>query len=286
MNILSIQSAVSFGHVGNSAAVFPLQRLGAEIWPIDTVQFSNHPGYGDHTGAATSPDLIRSLVDGIEARGALTTCNALLTGYIGDPGTGAALLHAAARLRTANPSAIWCCDPVIGDDGPGIYVRPGVAGFFQAEAVPAVDVLTPNQFELGQLAGAPCCSLADVQRAVSSLQGRMPASGPRAVLVTSLSVEDTPADALDMLAATPSQAYRLRTTLLPMVARGAGDVMAALFLFHLLETGQIAAALENAASSVHGLLSHTLEAGRSELLLVGAQDQFVSPDKHFTCAPC
>ncbi len=286
MNILSIQSAVAYGHVGNSSAVFPLQRLGAEVWPIDTVQFSNHPGYGAHAGSVTPPETIRALIDGVEARGVLRGCDALLTGYVGDPGTGACLLHAADRMRRANPRALWCCDPVTGDDGPGVYVRPGIAAFFRDHAAPQADILTPNQFELGQLSGLPCHTLAQAKQAVASLQARMPAGGPRAVLVTSLCTEETPPDALDLLGAGPGGFHRLRTPRLPIAANGAGDAIAALFLFHLLRTGQARLAMEEAASAVHGLLNRTLAAGSRELLLVAAQDQFVKPDVAFFSQPC
>ncbi len=286
MNILSIQSHVAYGHVGNSSAVFPLQRLGAEVWPIDTVHFSNHPGYGGHTGVATSPETIRALVDGIEARGVLGGCDALLSGYIGDPATGGAVLHAAARLRAHNPAALWCCDPVIGDDGPGMYVRAGIDLFFRELAVPLADMLTPNQFELACLTGQNCTTEAGAKAAVAGLQARMRPDGPRIVLVTSLRTEATPADALDLLCAGPDGTHRLRTPLLGIAANGAGDAIAALFLFHVLRCGQAAHAMAQAASAVHGLLSRTLQAGQRELLLVAAQDEFVNPTNVFTATPC
>ncbi len=282
MNILSIQSHVAYGHVGNSSAVFPLQRLGAEVWPIDTVQFSNHPGYGSHTGAATPPQTIRALVDGIEARGVLPNCDALLSGYIGDPGTGGAILHAAARLRAHNPAALWCCDPVIGDDGPGVYVRPGIATFFAAEAVPEADILTPNQFELAVLTGQDCTTHEAALAAIHTLRARMRPAGPRIVLVTSLRTQQTPVGALDLLCAGPDGLARLRTPLLPIAANGAGDAIAALFLFHVLRTGNAAAAMASAASAVHGLLDRTLQAGSRELLIVAAQEEFVNPSRVFT----
>ena len=286
MNILSIQSHVAYGHVGNSSAVFPLQRLGAEVWPIDTVQFSNHPGYGSHTGAATPPMTIRALVDGIEARGVLGSCDALLSGYIGDPGTGGAILHAAGRLRACNPAALWCCDPVIGDDGPGVYVRPGIDAFFAGEAVPGADILTPNQFELACLTGLDCGGHAEAVAAVDALRARMRQAGPRIVLVTSLRTRQTPEGALDLLCAGPDGRHILRTPLLPIAAHGAGDAIAALFLFHVLRTGQPASAMAKAASAVHGLLSRTLEAGSKELLLVAAQDEFINPARLFTPFAC
>ena len=286
MNILSIQSAVAYGHVGNSSAVFPLQRLGAEVWPIDTVQFSNHPGYGTHTGAVTPPDTVRALIDGVEARGALPRCDGLLTGYIGEAAAGGALLHAAGRLRAANPAALWCCDPVIGDDGPGIYVRPGIDAFFRDQAVPRADILTPNRFELAQLTGLPCRSLDEAKQAAAALQARMRAAGPRTILVTSLCTDETPGTAIDLLTAGAHGFHRVRTPRLPIAASGAGDVVAALFLFHMLRTGQAHQAMAAAASAVHGLLSRTLAAGSRELLIVAAQDQFIRPDQHFTSQPC
>ena len=286
LNILSIQSAVAYGHVGNAAAVFPLQRLGAEVWPIATVHFSNHPGYGAHTGEVVAPSKIAALLDGIAARGALARCDALLTGYIGDEGTGAVMRDAADRVRAANPAALWCCDPVMGDQVPGLYVRAGIPAFFRDKAVPAADLLTPNLFELAHLAGLPCKTLTEARTAAGVLQDRMRGSGPRTILVTSVQVEDTPADALDLLVVSPGACHRLRTPLLPMSVNGAGDAMAALFLFHMLKSSDAAGAMAKAAASVHGILRRTLEAGSRELLLVEAQDELVSPTQRFTPEAC
>jgi pyridoxine kinase len=285
MNIISIQSAVAYGHVGNSAAVFPLQRAGAEVWPINTVAFSNHPGYGAMTGAVTPPAAVASLFDGMAALGVLARCDALLSGYIGDPGTGPVILDAAARLRAANPAALWCCDPVIGDFEPGVYVRPGVPEFFRDQAIPAADVLTPNLFELQHLAGLPCTTLEETRAAASSLQARMRAAGPRIVLITSVRLGDTPAGTLDVLAAAGAVLYRVRTPLLPFTGNGAGDTIAALFLFHLLRTGDVPLALSAAASAVHGLIRRTLDAGSRELLLIAAQDEIARPSQMFEAQP-
>ncbi len=286
VNILSIQSWVAFGHVGNASAVFPLQRLGAEVWAINTVQFSNHPGYGSFTGQVFAPDAIRALVDGVAARGALPGCDALLSGYVGDAGTGEVILDAACRVREANPRGIWCCDPVIGDEGPGIYVRPGVAAFFRDRAVPQADLLTPNHFELKYLTGLPCDTLDGARQAVAALQARMPPSGPRIVLVTSLRVRDTPDDAIDCLAGAAGNYVRLRVPKLPLAPNGAGDAMAALFLFHILRGGDLATALERAAAAVHGVLRGTLRAGARELALIACQEEFIHPSQHFASQAC
>ncbi len=286
MNILSIQSWVAYGHVGNAAAVFPLQRLGAEVWAINTVQFSNHTGYGAWTGQVFTGESVATLVDGIAARGVLPGCDAVLSGYMGDAGIGEAILGAVARVREANPRAVYCCDPVIGDVGRSVFVRPGIPEFMRDRALPAADLLTPNQFELEWLAGQACRTLAEAKRAVASLRGRMTPGGPRAVLVTSLRTEETPAEALDLLAMDNGGAWLLRTPLLPIGVNGAGDAIAALFLYHVLRTGTARVALEAAASSVHGLLRRTAEAGLREVLLVQAQDEFVAPSERFRAEPC
>ncbi len=281
MNILSIQSWVAYGHVGNASAVFPLQRLGAEVWAVHSVQFSNHPGHGGFRGAATPPALIRDLVQGIAERGMLGQCDAVLSGYLGDLGTGEAILDAVRQVKAANPRALWCCDPVIGDAG-RVYVRPGIADFFRDRALPLADILTPNRFELEWLSGQEAGTLGAAKSAVAALQAR----GPRCVLLTSLRADDTPAEAIDLLAAEDGACWRLRTPLLPISAHGAGDAIAALFLFHHLRCGAARPALEAAASSVFGLLRRTAEAGAPELLTIAAQEEFVAPSRRFVAEAC
>ncbi len=163
LNILSIQSWVSYGHVGNASAVFPLQRLGAEVWAINTVQFSNHTGYGDWKGAVYSGQSVRDLVDGIAARGAFSRCDAVLSGYVGGADIGDAILHAVASVRRANPNALYCCDPVIGDSDTGVYVRPGIEDFLREHALPAADIATPNRFEIERLTGLDLLNPAQCQ---------------------------------------------------------------------------------------------------------------------------
>ena len=277
MNILSIQSHVAFGHVGNSAAVFPLQRLGHEVWPIHTVQFSNHPGYGAWRGQTFGEQLIDDCVEGIAGCGALEICDGVLSGYIGAAETGAAILRAVARTKKANPAALYCCDPVIGDVGPGVYVRAGVPDFFARLAMEVADIATPNLFEIEWLTGVRVATQAALREALA----RLHAMGPKVVLVTSALVADTPADAIDLYVSSAEGLFRLRTPRLDLVVNGAGDAIAALFFTHFLTTRSPRAALENAASSVFGVLAHTLQAGSRELLLVAAQDEFVAPTRLF-----
>jgi pyridoxine kinase len=277
MNILSIQSHVAYGHVGNAAAVFPMQRLGVEVWPIHTVQFSNHTGYGAWTGRVFDGAAIAELVEGIAERGVLVRCDGVLSGYMGSAEIGSAILSAVARARAANPGALYCCDPVIGDIGRGVFVRPGIPEFMRAEAVPAADIVTPNQFELDFLSGLATGTLAAAKEAVAAVQ-RL---GPRVVLVTSLHTAETPGDAIDLLTGEGGVFWRLRTPRLSLEVNGAGDAIAALFLVHYARSRSAATALGEAAASVYGLLRRTAEAGSREILLVAAQDELVSPTQRF-----
>lgn len=159
MAILSIQSHVAYGHVGNSAAVFPLQRLGNEVWPVHTVHFSNHTGYDTVRGTVFGPDLVRDTVKGIGERGVLPRCDALLSGYLGDATIGHTVVEAARAVKAANPDALYCCDPVMGDHdatgGPGgLYVKPDIPDLMREVVIPAADITTPNQFELELLTGS------------------------------------------------------------------------------------------------------------------------------------
>jgi pyridoxine kinase len=275
--ILSIQSHVVFGHVGNSAAVFPLQRLGREVWPMMTVQFSSHAGYAGWRGRAFDAGLIDECVAGLQAIGVLSGCAGLLTGYLGKAEIGEAALRALATLRAANSQALYACDPVIGDVGRGRYVAEGVGEFFRDRALPLATIATPNAFELEWLTGERANDLPAARAAIAALRRR----GPRVVVAKSLTLDDTPKDALDMLAGDESGFWRLRTSKRPIAVNGAGDLFAALFFHHWLETRATREALSCAASSVHAIVTATEAAGSRELVLVAAQDELVLPSRLF-----
>ncbi len=277
MNILSIQSHVAYGHVGNASAVFPMQRLGVEVWPIHTVQFSNHTGYGAWKGRVFDGGMIDEVMEGIAERGVLPSCTGLLSGYMGSADIGHAILSAVERVRAANPKAVYCCDPVMGDVGRGVFVRPGIPEFMREQAVPAADIVTPNQFELELLTDIEIRTIADAHRAVEALRD----AGPKVVLVTSLVTDETPTDSIDLMAADARGAFRVRTPKLDVSVNGAGDAIAALFFVHYLREESAAAALARAAASIYGLLKRTKEAGSREILTVAAQDEFVTPTHQF-----
>jgi len=278
MNLLSINSHVVYGHVGNSAAVFALQCLGIEVWPIHTVMFSNHPGYGTFRGRVTDAAQIRELADGLAESGGLAGCDGVISGYLGTDANGAEVLAAVARVKAANPAARYCCDPVIGDAG-RVYVLPEVAEFIRARALPAADVVTPNQFELDWLSGGASANA--LVAAIDALH----AAGPAVVLVTSLATAETPADAVDLVVSDAAGRFRLRTPKLPTEIHGAGDAIAALFFAHWLRTGSAAEALWRAASSMFGILRLSAGVGAREMLLVEARDEIIAPGQMFKPEP-
>lgn len=277
MNILSIQSHVAYGHVGNAAAVFPLQRIGVEVWPIHTVQFSNHTGYGSWKGSVFDAGMISEVVTGIEQRGVLGGCDGVLSGYLGSAEIGDAVLDAVKTVKRANPAAKYCCDPVIGDVGRGIFVREDIPEFMRNKAVPAADVITPNQFELDYLSKRASKSLNHARDAVRAVHDL----GPRAILVTSLHTDNTPQNSIDLMASDESGCYTVRTPKLALTVNGAGDAIAAIFFAHYLRGENIGEALSRAASGIFGVLAQTAEAGSREIQFVAAQNEIVSPSRLF-----
>jgi pyridoxine kinase len=275
--ILSIQSHVVYGHVGNSAAVFPLQRLGREVWPLMTVQYSSHVGYAGWRGRAFDAAMIDDCLNGLEAIGVLPRCAGLLTGYLGKAEIGEAALRALDRIRAFNSEAAYACDPVIGDVGPGIYVAAGVGEFFRDRALPLATIATPNAFELEWLTGERATNLQKARRAIAALRAR----GPRVVVATSLQLDDTPSGALDILAGDEAGLWRVRTPNLPISVNGSGDLFAALFFHHWLKTHDTRDALSRAAASVYAVVKATLDSGSRELTLIAAQDEFTNPSQLF-----
>ncbi|MEA2755010.1 MAG: pyridoxine kinase [Aliidongia sp.] len=282
MSILTIQSAVAYGHVGNSAAMFALQRLGFEAWAVNTVQFSNHPGYGAWRGRVAPAEEVAAVIQGIAERGVLPGCRAVLSGYLGDPALGEVVLDAVERVKAANPAALWCCDPVIGDTATGIYVRPGIAEFFRDRALEAADLVTPNVFEAEFLTGRRIESLSSALAACAALRAR----GPRLVLLTSLRRNDPDGERIGLLASSAAGSWLVETPLLPLHPNGAGDAVAALFLGNWLHHGDIARALEMAASAIHAVLKQTLASGEREIQLITAQEALVAPPERFAARRC
>ena len=274
--ILSIQSSVAYGHVGNSAATFPLMRVGIEVLPVITVHFSNHTGYGSWRGPLLAPSDVADVIKGIDERGALAHCDAVLSGYTGDVGICGVVHDAVDLVRQRHPGALYCCDPVIGDEHEGVYVGPGIPELIRDTLVPLADIATPNQFELAQLTGAPTSGADDVLGAADALRSH----GPGTVLVTSVTA-GTPPDRLAMVIVTENGAWRVETPRVMRTFTGTGDLTSAMLLARLLHGDGPDAALGHTAAVLYAVCRITAESGESELQLVAAQDQLLSPRDTF-----
>lgn len=277
MKILSIQSAVAYGHVGNSAAVFPLQRIGVEVLPVYTVTFSNHTGYGAWRGPLIAPGDVADVITGIEERGAFPQIDAVLSGYQGSEGIGDVIVDAVTRVKAANPAAVYACDPVMGNAKSGCFVAPAIPVLLRERVVPVADIITPNQFELGFLTGTEPDTIESTLDSVDRARDM----GPRTVLVTSVERPDREPDTIEMVVADDSGAWIVQTPLLPMKANGSGDVTAALFTAHYVDTGDAATAVARTASSVFDLLENTWRSGERELQLVESQEAWAHPRLQF-----
>jgi pyridoxine kinase len=275
--ILSIQSSVAYGYVGNSAVTFPLMRMGVEVWPVITVHFSNHTGYGAWRGPLLSAADLRDVVRGIDERGVLGEVDAVLSGYQGGEDIGAMILDAVALVKLRNPAAIYCCDPVLGDADRGCYVRPGIPELMRQQVVPAAQIITPNQFELESLTGLPTSTMGELLNAGDAVR-RL---GPDVVLVTSVVRLDGPPETIDMVAVNEDGAWLVTTPRLPKTFTGSGDVTAATFLATLLSTGDVPGALAHTAAVIYGLLEVTAASGRAELALITAQEELIHPSYTF-----
>jgi len=268
--VLSIQSHVAYGHVGNAAAVFPLQRMGVEVMAVHTVQFSNHTGYGSWTGQVFDAAHIRDVLKGIEERGALAKVDALLTGYMGAPAMADVILEVKSKLPAY---ALWVCDPVMGDTDRGFFVHPDIPALFRDQVTKQAGIMTPNQFELEYLSGHKIKTLDDAKTACRVLHGK----GVKIVLVTSLIHEATKPGTIEMIASVSGGAvHQVTTPMLPLdpAPNGAGDATAALFTGHLLHGHTPVEALTRTASGIFAIFEATQKSGGRELALIAAQDNF------------
>lgn len=285
MSILSIQSRVAYGHVGNSAAVFPLQRLGFEVWPVDTVAFSNHLGYPTWRGRTHPAEEIAEVVEGLGLLDLFRKCQAVISGYLGQAETGAVVRDAVARIRRENPKAIYLCDPVMGDRDGGMFVKPGVREAFVDHLLPEADIIVPNAYELEALTGGDATTLDGALGAADSLRAELerkrgksvPPRAGTVVVCTGLLRRDASPDKIGTLAVSDDGAWLATTPFVPMHVHGTGDAFAALLLGHYLKTGRLATALGRAVAGLHEVIEETAALDRYELTLIKSQDAMVNP---------
>ena len=274
MTVIAIQSQVVHGHVGNSAAVFPLQASGIEVAAVPTAILSNHPHYTSMRGGVLDAKFVRDLLVGVEERGLVETCKVLISGYLGSPAIAAAVIDFVRRAKARNPNLLYLCDPVMGDAGPGFYVDEDMRALFCEGLVPLADIITPNQFEMEHLAGrAP----ATVEGIVAAARGL----GPSTVAVTGVQLQDATSRIVQNLAIEPRAAWIVSTPRLSCRPSGTGDLFTALFAAALVQGLTTAAALGRAVSGVYGVLEETERRQSSEMTLIASAERMLRPHPLF-----
>lgn len=281
-NILSIQSHVVFGHAGNSAAEFPMRRLGVNVWPLNTVQFSNHTQYRQWTGTVMPASHLVDIADGISAIDELKRCDAVLSGYMGSPEQGNAIIEIVKKTKSANPNAIYLCDPVMGHPEKGCFVAPGVSEFLCNTALPIADMMAPNILELEELNGKQPINNVDEAIVVCRALCK---KGPKAILVKHLSRAGYQNDRFEMLLVTSNEAWHIHRPLVDFGVRqpvGVGDMTSGLFLANILLGKSLVESFEHTTSAVYAVMLETLKRNEYELQLVAAQDEIAKPTQWFS----
>ena len=277
MTVISIQSQVAYGHVGNSAAVFPLQMHGIDVIAVSTTLLSNRPGYPTIRGRVLDAQLVADLLLGVEERGALETCRMILSGYLGSPEIAAVVADFVQRAKARHPALLYCCDPVLGDRDRGLFVQADIPPLVRDRLCRLADIITPNHFEFEWLCGAKATT---TDQAIAQAQALL-ARGPSTVVVTSAEVADVPDGQIETLAVERSQAWRVRTPKLPISPSGTGDLFAALFVAARVRGSDTPDALGHAVSAIFGVLERTASSGTEEMRIVESAGLLTHPKRRF-----
>jgi len=277
LSVISIQSQVAYGHVGNSAAAFALQMHGIDVIAVPTTLLSNRPGYPTIRGRVLEAELVADLLRGIEERGAIERASMILSGYLGSAEIAAVVAGFVTRAKTLNPALRYTLDPVLGDRDRGLFVRSEIPPLVRDRLLPLADVITPNHFEFEHLAGAEARTL---DQAVAQARGLI-AHGPAAVVITSAELSGTPESEIETLAIERARVARVRTPRVAVSPNGTGDLFAALFSAARILDQDTPDALAHAASAMFAVLERTQAAGSEEMRIVASAEQLVHPARRF-----
>ena len=277
MTVISIQSQVAYGHVGNSAAVFPMQMHGIDVIAVPTTLLSNRPGYKTIRGRVLDAQLVGDLLLGIEEHGAVRSADMILSGYLGSPEIAGVVADFVTRARAGHAGLRYACDPVLGDRDRGLFVHADIPPLVRDRLLPLADIITPNHFEFEWLCGAKASTSGQMLDAAQALLAR----GPKTIVVTSAELSDTPAGEIEMLAIERERAWRVRTPKLPISPNGTGDLFASLFVSARVRGSDTPAALSHAASAIYAVLTRTAADGNEEMRIVESAEQLVRPTRRF-----
>ncbi|MEI8055642.1 MAG: pyridoxal kinase [bacterium] len=260
-SVLSIQSHVAYGYVGNKAATFPLQSMGYDVWPVNTVQFSNHTGYGKWQGTVFESKHIKNIIQGIEDLGVADKCVAILSGYMGSSEICHEVLATVERFKLKNANILYLCDPVIGNTS--CFVKPEVLHFFKDYL--RADIITPNQFEAETLSGITIKNTQDLKNATNYFHKL----GVKIVIITGVKTQDLEKNGLYVFISCEQKCAVIKTKEHDFVLppNGSGDLFSALFLGSYLATTDCIESLKRTIYFMELVMNNTFQAKSRELLV-------------------
>lgn len=273
--IISIQSHVVYGCAGNSAAVFPMQRAGFNVWPINTVQFSNHTQYQQGwKGKVLEQGEITELFDGLNNIGALAKTCGVISGYLGSRAQALEIAYNLDRVKKENSKVVYICDPVMGDTAKGCIVAPELTEVIRDVLIPKADIIVPNQYELSQITGI---QINDIDTAIKAVESAR-LLGPSIVLVKHLQFFEQ----FTMMLGCNEGIYLVNRPLLEFnrAPVGVGDLTTALFASKCLNNEDLVSAFENTNQAIYNVLQTTSRLNEWELQLIDSQEHF----KESSCA--
>ena len=290
MTVISIQSQVAYGHVGNSAAVFPLQMHGIDVVAVPTTLLSNRPGYPTIHGQVLDAKLVADLLIGIEERGAVDGAKMILSGYLGSPDTAGVVADFVERARARNPALLYACDPVLGDRDRGLFVQAGIPQLMRERLCRLADIITPNHLEFDSLCGREARMIEQaIIEAKALMEHRL-----STIIITSAELADTPQGMIETLAIERNRdtskkdmlkAWRVRTPKLAISPNGTGDLFAALYVAACVRGADTPQALTRAASAIFAVLERTAASASTEMRIIESAEQLVHPKRRFEAEP-
>ena len=273
-SVISIQSHVCYGHVGNSAAVFPMQRLGIEVLALPTTLLSNHPAHTSFYGAAVEPGLLQKLFKGIEEHGAFESSAGILSGYLASVENVEIIAQAVGRYKKLNLAGLYCLDPVMGDKGTGFFVNKGIPELIVERLLPLADIITPNKFEFDFVTQTKTTTCTEM---ISAARDLIRKTSLRCVVITSAEQPATPslereAPSIGVLVVTLQTAHLITTPCLDVSLAGTGDLFTGLFMGWLLKGEVEVQAAQKAISTLYRIIELTVQSGKEELDVITHQE--------------
>lgn len=283
-SVISVQSHVCYGHVGNSAAVFAMQKLGVEVHAIPTTILSNHPAHSSFYGRAIDPTLLHDLFVGVEEREAFKSSDVILSGYLASIENGEVITNAVKRYKQLNPKGLYCLDPVMGDKGKGVFVSEGIPELIMDQLLPLADIITPNKFEFDKITHTNANSYTEM---ITEARSLIEQYNLRCVVITSA---EQPSDkgnqAIGVLIVRAEAAWLITTPYLTVSPSGTGDFFTGLLVGWITRGFSEEIAAQKSICALFRIIELTISGGRDELDIITHQKCIFTEIENYPLKKC